>query len=382
MMSEKVDYIIAGAGLAGLTLLRKLVSSGLADQKKILVIDRELTHSKEKTWCFWTVDDTFAIEHATTRWHHIGLRDHSTTSRYSLSEHAYYCIKSGDYLQACRALVESHASITWMQAEIQGFESINGSSVVMTDKGSFEASVIFQSSLVPTALSSGPTPIQLKQHFLGWEIRTEADVFDTDEALIMDFRTTQEHGFAFVYVLPFSKRGALVELTYFSESLLPIERYEDVLRTYLAEQIESPYTVVRDEYGIIPMETTQYTTWWCPGVLNLGLAGGQCKASTGYTFSRIIRYSDQIVEALKRGDLSRLSSASPVRFQWYDRAILWLLKHKPYRVPEIFQSLFKRNDPDRMLAFLDERTTFLQELRIFYTTKWRYFIEALLRSSC
>jgi len=380
MISEHVDYIIAGAGLAGYTLLRKLVSSGLADQKKILVIDRDFTIKNDKTWCFWTLDDAFAIQYAYTRWPRIGLRDHSASNSYPLSEHAYYCIRSGDYLQACKSIIDTHTNIDWIEAEIQGFDVINGSSVVMTSKGTFGAAYIFQSSLVPPALHSGTTPLQLKQHFLGWEISTQQDVFEPEEAIIMDFRTTQEHGFAFVYVLPFSKRDALVELTYFTQALLPMERYPEVLRAYISEQIAVPYTIMRDEFGVIPMETTRYPSWWCPGVLNLGLAGGQCKPSTGYTFSRIHRYCDQIVDALKKGDLSHLNPASPVRFQWYDRAILWLLRYKPYRVPGIFQSLFKRNDPDRMLAFLDEQTRFIQELRIFYTTRWRYFIEALLRS--
>jgi lycopene beta-cyclase len=380
MIHQKLDYIIAGAGLAGYTLLRKMITSGLADQKKILVIDRDFTLKNDKTWCFWTHDDPFAIQRTFIQWPRIALRSHTETDRYPLAEHQYYCIKSEAYLRACKTVIDTVPSIEWLQADIHGFDYVDGSPVVLTDQGVFGASFIFQSVLTPAALKSGTSTIQLKQHFLGWEIETHQDTFDTDEAMIMDFRTTQEYGFAFVYVLPYTKRTALIELTYFTESLLPMQTYSDILSRYINDHLAVEYRLVREEFGIIPMETSRYPVWWCPGVLNMGLAGGQCKPSTGYTFSRITRYCDQIVEALIQGDLYHLNPASPVRFQWYDRALLWLLKHTPNRVPGIFLRLFKRNDPDRMLAFLDERTRFWQELGIFYTTRWRYFIEALLRS--
>lgn len=380
MIHQKVDYILAGAGLAGSTLLRKMISSGVADQKKILVIDREFSLKNDKTWCFWTDDDPFAIQHAFKRWSNIGFRSSSDNDIYRLTSHHYYGIKSEDYLSACHSVFDTVSNIQWLQADIQGFDLIDGSAVVLTDKGVFGATYIFQSCLQPASIPSNSTPIHLIQHFLGWEINTQSRVFDTDVAILMDFRTTQEFGFAFVYVLPYSQNQALIELTYFTESLFPSEQYQAVLRHYIREQFKVDYTIERVEFGIIPMETTLYTTWWCPGVLNMGLAGGQCKASTGYTFSRISRFCDDIVDALKRDDLSQLNSGSPYRFRWYDRAMLWLLKHRPQLVPEIFLRLFRRNKADRMLDFLDEKTSFFEEIGIFYTTRWRYFIEAILKS--
>jgi lycopene beta-cyclase len=48
------DYLITGAGAAGLSLAYHLNQSGLSD-KRILLIDRAPKTSNDRTWCFWEV---------------------------------------------------------------------------------------------------------------------------------------------------------------------------------------------------------------------------------------------------------------------------------------------------------------------------------------
>ena len=52
-MKKKFDYIICGAGLSGLIMLNKILDEPIFDNKKILVIEKDLSHKKHKTWCFW-----------------------------------------------------------------------------------------------------------------------------------------------------------------------------------------------------------------------------------------------------------------------------------------------------------------------------------------
>ena len=52
-MKEKYDYIICGSGLSGLILANRIFEDRFFDGKNILLIDKDLKSSVNKTWCFW-----------------------------------------------------------------------------------------------------------------------------------------------------------------------------------------------------------------------------------------------------------------------------------------------------------------------------------------
>uniref|UniRef100_UPI00374DB127 lycopene cyclase family protein n=1 Tax=Flavobacterium sp. TaxID=239 RepID=UPI00374DB127 len=52
-MQIKYDYIFAGAGLASLMILDKMIDARLLDKKKILLLEPNDKNSNDKTWCFW-----------------------------------------------------------------------------------------------------------------------------------------------------------------------------------------------------------------------------------------------------------------------------------------------------------------------------------------
>jgi thioredoxin reductase len=49
---KQFDFIIAGGGLAGLSLAYYLSQSSL-ENAKILIIDQSEKKENDKTWCFW-----------------------------------------------------------------------------------------------------------------------------------------------------------------------------------------------------------------------------------------------------------------------------------------------------------------------------------------
>jgi lycopene beta-cyclase len=50
------DYIISGAGCAGLSLAMHIINSGRLADKKILLIDKDPKRANDRTWCFWEKD--------------------------------------------------------------------------------------------------------------------------------------------------------------------------------------------------------------------------------------------------------------------------------------------------------------------------------------
>jgi lycopene beta-cyclase len=380
---QDAEIIVAGSGLAGSTVLRHLLSHPSTQDKQILVVDRNHSASNDKTWCFWSDEDDFTESLVAHSWRSITVADTTGVYRYKLDQHRYKCIRSEDYLRACRNVIDAHSNVTRLNADILGFAKDETKSIVKTNVGDLRSTLVLQSVLKPEPIAKQRVPISLLQHFLGWEIETTHDVFDPEVAMFMDFRTDQKHGFAFVYVLPYSKRHALVEYTLFTPSTLEMANYEAALHSYIGDVLRlssSGWKITRTEYGVIPMEDTKYPAWYTRGVLNMGMNGGQSKPSTGYTFSRVQHFAFEVAKSVTKRSMQDLNQQSSNRFMIYDRLILWLLRENPQVVPGIFVRLFEKNGADKMFKFLNEDTHLGEELSIMASTEWRHFFKAIWRS--
>jgi lycopene beta-cyclase len=72
-------------------------------------------------------------------------------------------------------------------------------------------------------------------------------------------------------------------------------------------------------------------------VINIGTAGGQTKASSGYTFQFIQKHSARIIDALTKGEDPLLNKPFfEKRFSLYDRIFLNVLCKKKMRGDELF----------------------------------------------
>ena len=67
------DYIIAGAGGAGLSLLHYLMQCSNLVSKSILVIDKSFNKTNDRTWCFWNKDASAFENLVKNRWDTISI---------------------------------------------------------------------------------------------------------------------------------------------------------------------------------------------------------------------------------------------------------------------------------------------------------------------
>jgi lycopene beta-cyclase len=378
--TNRYDIIIAGSGASGLSLLWHILQSHTLRQKRILLIDRILKPVNDKTWCFWDnsrMPFKGLIHHT---WGRLEVEAYGNTFTETLEKYRYHCMRSADYSADLLKLADKSPNVTMLETDIKGFRSNNGEAVAETSAGIFTATYIFQSALKPPALKDSKNDILLKQHFMGWEIKTRENRFDPDKVTLMDFDVPQVGGVTFFYILPFSETEALIEYTFFTSTVLSDEEYERGIVDYLQNKLnleEGSYTITRKEKGVIPMEDRRYPSLYCEGVYNLGTSGGLTKPSTGYTFTRIHRHSRNIVNALEAGKIPSLDPTSPYRFRVYDMMLLWLLKNRPETSVTIFRDLFKRNSFDRILTFLEENTHLGQELKIFSSLPYMPFFQSI-----
>ena len=220
----------------------------------------------------------------------------------------------------------------------------------------------------------------LKQHFRGWIIETTSDVFDPAAATLFDFRTSQNGSMRFMYTLPFSANRALVEYTIFSEHLLKEEDYQKPLEEYIRDILHlKDFKILEVEQGAIPMTDQPLPRRQGERVMAIGTAGGRVKPSSGYAFLRIQQDTAAIVRSLEGSGQPFYKDDTPARYRWFDRVMLQVMKQNGGQMAAIFTQLFEKNRTQDIFRFLDERGSWLQDLKIISSLPWKPFLGALWR---
>ena len=300
MARTHYDYIIAGAGCAGLGLVWKLLRSPLRG-KSILILDPDGKTSDDRTWCFWDSAIPDLPCPPSHSWQKISVHTDAGSHVHGIAPYHYHHLSGKEYYDSIHALLEDADQVDWRQEAVLGFESLPEGVTVTTTGGQYHAGWVFSSLPVPAREERSEE--SMFQHFLGYFIETERDVFDPAQVHLMDFRVTQEQDIRFFYLLPFSPGKALIEFTVFSDEVWEQDRYVPFLDAYL-EQLSAAgsgaITITHQEQGVIPMNTRPEKIWRQPGVMNLGIAGGAARPGTGYAFQFIQERNQQIVDSLIR----------------------------------------------------------------------------------
>lgn len=374
VLSKKIDYIFTGGGCAALSLLVRMIQSGKFTDKKILLIDKEPKNKNDRTWCFWEKGSGFFEDIVYRKWPVVNFFSETFSGVLEIAPYQYKMIRGIDFYNYCFEIIRKQQNIETIYGSIRFDDSrILVDNIVLQTNDA----VVFNSVYTLPPKESGI--IILQQHFKGWIIETETPSFNVEEATLMDFRVHQDYGTTFSYLLPLSETKALVEYTLFSENLLSPAQYNDGLKAYILEVLKiENYKITEEETGCIPMANVRFN-FYEKGRYNIGTAGGQTKASSGYTFRFIQKNSEQIFDQLLSGQpLSQLEK-SPGRFHFYDTILLRLLKENKLKGKDIFSQLFERNKATQVLKFLDNETSLAEELKIISSLPMLPFLKAAIR---
>jgi lycopene beta-cyclase len=383
MSSDTYDYIITGTGCAGLSLLQRMMEHRYFSNKKILLIDKHDKASNDKTWCFWEQQPGLFEDIVYHKWQQIDFYSNYFSARFDLEPYEYKMIRSIDLYSTVLNKAKQRSNIDVINEEIRAVFNDENNAAVKTINNEFHAGYVFNSVILndwkQQALQQKNVCVLL-QHFKGWLIETEKPVFDERIATFMDFRVEQDKGTAFVYVLPVMKNKALIEYTLFSEEVLPEKEYDKALENYIGSFLNlKKYAVAHTESGIIPMTNYNFSKGE-KRVINIGMAGGQTKASSGYTFQFIQKHSEKIIDALINDNDPLLTQTfSEKRFLLYDSILLNVLYHKKMNGDELFAQLFRKNTPQAVFKFLDNETSFKEELKIMNSVSLKTFLPAAIK---
>ncbi len=375
--TKNYDYIIIGAGAAGLMLADAMISDDFFKDKSILLLDKDHKQTNDRTWCFWEKGEGQFDHLVHKRWNHIYFGGKQFSKQFNIHPYAYKMIRGVDFYTARFSKIEAASNITFLQTEVLNVEDEGQSVAVSTATDTFIGQQAFNSIFdYKMATHQEKYPL-LQQHFIGWVVKTKEPVFDIDQATYMDFSIEQKGNTRFMYVLPYTENKALVEYTLFSEDLLPKEEYEIAIKAYLKNTLGvSVYELEETEMGSIPMTCYDFKEHHSANVRYIGTAGGWAKPSTGYTFASTARKIPVLIDYIKSGKpLQNLSFKN--RFWWYDLLFLDVLHKDNTNGFRIFESLFKNRSPQLIFKFLDEQTSLWEDIKYIWGCPKKPFIKAL-----
>ncbi|WP_281866961.1 lycopene cyclase family protein [Flavobacterium sp. GSB-24] len=374
------DYIFTGTGLASLMTVYKMVVSGKLSDKSILLLDHDSKKSNDRTWCFWDKNENVWNSVISKKWDLALFANENFKRDLALKPYQYNQIRGIDFYNFVFESISKHSNITFLNEKVTDINELETHVYVGTEENRYTTNYLFNSIYTKAFAESQTKYPVLQQHFVGWFVKTEREIFNPEEVTFMDFSVEQKGNTRFMYVLPTSKTEALVEYTLFSENLLSKEEYENEIQSYLKNLGADQYKVLEKEQGSIPM--TCYPFWKknTKRVLNIGTAGGWTKASTGYTFKNSDKKSSELVSFLQADSSPKMNYFHKKnRFWFYDLLLLDILHRHNELGSSIFSSLFKNGNPVLIFKFLDEETSLLEDFQVILKCPKLPFIKALFR---
>lgn len=373
------DYIFTGTGLAALMTVYKMVLSGNFEDKSILLLDENQKKTNDRTWCFWEKEESVWNSVISKKWDLALFANENFKRDLALKPYQYNQIRGLDFYNFVFDEISKQSNIVFLQEKVTDINELETHVFIGTEENRYTCNYLFNSIYTKAfALTQSKYPV-LQQHFVGWFVKTEAEIFNPEQATFMDFSVEQKDNTRFMYVLPTSKTEALVEYTLFSENLLSKEEYEKEIQLYLQKLGAQQYEILEKEEGSIPM--TCYPFWEknTKRVLNIGTAGGWTKASTGYTFKNSDKNSTQLIAFLQDKNLKMSSFHKKNRFWFYDLLLLDILYRHNESGSAIFSSLFRKGNPALIFKFLDEETNLIEDFKVILKCPKLPFLKALFR---
>ena len=366
-MSTQVDIAMIGGGNAGISLAAALALHN--SPLRTVVIEPSLPQQRDCSWALWanrkqSAELKFAIKGQWRRWQVIG---HSGAVKHHSSTYSYISLSAAAYIEEREASLDD--KIDLVREKVVSVDSDSTGGLVVTDQQSFLASHIFDSRPPKIADAS------LRQHFLGWEIKTSKPIDDADIATLMDFRVDQSRGLHFIYVLPFSDQHLLIESTLISSSLEDKQWYRDALNQWLSEREIKIESTVMEEYGVIPMDVVQAQQYSTP---TIGASSGAVRRSSGYAFNHIQQQTRELAAGIAKGNFD-VPLAISNKLIAMDTIFNGVLANNPHLGPELFIRTAKALNGDQFARFMLGKANLWDWLRVIFAMPKIPFIRQFFR---
>ena len=323
---KKYDFIFTGFGASSCILVHEMHKKGMLENKSILVLDPSAKKANDKTYCFWANKDSEIVKDygslISHNWPKIAIDDGIAQDIGQLN---YFHINSLDLYEASKALLMSYD--TTFALETVNVITHTGEPHVKTDSGEYIGDSVFDAR--PPEMNQKLLSDQnILQSFVGYKVQLKKFKLKKDTCTLMDFKVAQQGYTQFVYVLPYSKDSALIELTRFGKAPISREESKGILENYILEKY-GDYELLEIEKGVIPMFMELPKLEKIKGVIPIGTRANKVKPSTGYAFKNMHEHAKSLCSSVK---ITKKAN----RFRVYDRLLILILALWPEKGKPLF----------------------------------------------
>jgi lycopene beta-cyclase len=353
---KKIDVIIAGGGIAGMTLAYFLSLQEKTKHLKTLVIDQGIEIEFANV-SFWATSLPIAGMPLVGSWRQFEVMFEGFTRTLTLNDYTFYSFNRADYLSFLKkALIKK--KVAFHTDSVVSIAQTNNGAKVRTKSGEvFEAAWVFDS----THLNEGKTK-KVPVHGWTWEIETSKTVFAAQTMTLFDFEATKLHD-SFLYVLPLDATKAIVEFSSFSHT-----PSIGACEYWLANRLQGvDYKMVRlNQKGASSYQTNSVTK---PArSIPIGLKAGNMSTCSGYAYMNIVRHCQLLAKSYP--DFSSVSTQKKKKHQVVlDYLFNLVFARAPRAGVWLLMLLFKQCRGDAVLAYLDGELSPVQIMRLPFGEK-------------
>lgn len=371
------DYALIGAGGAGMLWILAMHEQDQLKDKRVIIFEPDTKTANDRTWCFWAKPDDPIVQSLSPVIDYSWSKMQTPEGTRELDPYRYYHIRSATFYAWVKDIVAQYPNMIWHSSAVYEVDVTDEGCSIQGDR-SWQVKTVLDSRLneqQAAALKENPL---LWQSFVGYRVEINEAQFDTSQIDLMDFSIPQQDQCQFMYVLPYSDKEALVELTRFGEEVLSESEGAELLEQYI-DRRWGRFTCMEVELGRIPM-TTALDKHRVANIDNryipIGTAAGAIKPTTGYAFQAMYDHAQTLAKAIQKEEAPSIPKKA--RSAFYDSLLLQILHQEPEKGQSIFNALFSRIAPSRVMQFLQEKTNLVQEIPILASLPPKPFVKALI----
>ena len=366
---KQYDVTIIGAGCSGLSLAYRLIGSPL----KVCVLDNTKRDNRyRKTWSYWNTYE-HPFQHLQAHSNSSLVVKNSSQTILDCSNYNYSTIDSYDFDNFIFEELENSKNVDVVfETNIEDIHlSDDGYSQIISDNETRKTSYVFDSR--PSNSFS-----TMKQVFKGLFVEFRHPLKDF-QAHLMDF--SEKNQFHFFYSLPLGEGKYLFESTYYTSLEMDKESMASEVHDYIVERYGEDYSVIREEYGEIPLTTNTKLNNKKSNYIKIGIPAGSTRASTGYTFLNIQKQADEYMKMLNgKAFIEHPKTFKNKLLRKMDNLLLMIIKDHPIESKNILFEMFNRNQAQRIIRFLSDTPSLLDIILIIWNMPKLLFIKYAIRS--
>jgi lycopene beta-cyclase len=386
MARTKADIVIVGGGLSGLTLALHLCAPQYAGLQ-VLVLEQRTSYERDRTWSYWghNADTPHLYSHLERKAWHSWSVAHERSLRMKATGWTYRSIDADSVYQHVLSRIGGSERVQLVLG-VRDLDipapSTGGAQLqwrdAQGDTHTCDAARIFDArGRIPLAAPNAAEP-HFAQHFLGWELKADTDVFDPDCVELMHFQPCAL-GLHFQYLLPYSPRQALLEDTWISRADLQVDYAAQLQATLAKRWPRARFQTVFSERGHLRLTNPRLAA-----PESLGTAAGALRPATGYAFGATLAHCAQVAQALAQTSTQTPTTVLPrpatahTADAWMDAVLFRALEQDWLQAPGYFLQLFERCDTHALLQFLRGPATWGQRLQVMAALPAAPFARAAL----